>query len=193
MSKDENKQVYIKIGIVFIIMALVLISAFIMSNLLNGTTTISGQYPGSIKTYSLTCNSSTLDYPIFKVIDTNKKETKIIAIFNNGNMLQRVSLFYTLSYNDTKMAEYSRDNNHAAQNLSYAERELGPDTFSASYFINNGDFQFNISADSEEINQNTNKYFLLDSISSNDYTREKVEESYINQGFNCIENDLNNN
>lgn len=183
----NKQQKYLKISIISMFATLALVVVIVILNLLNGSVTVSGQYPGSEKTYSLTCNSSTWDYPIFNYINTNKKEVKIIAIFDNENMLHRISLLYVLTYDNSSTAKHSRDVNHAAQNLSYADRGLNADALLASYYTNDGIFQFNISANSDEINGNTDIYFSLGDILDGNYTKETVERAYTSQGFNCIE------
>ena len=179
---ERNKRYLGVVGVFLIIIAIVLFIIF----LLRGQTVISGGWQGSEETQSITCESSNIDYPLFRDNNSTTKNTKIRAIFGNDN-LKTISIVYTLFFDEPTQASRSEAQNHAEMADHFNEDKLGVDALGISYSINNDKLVTTMVASANQINDKTLKYFLLNY--KNNLTQKDIEQSYINQGFTCVGDD----
>lgn len=151
---------------------------------MQGNTTTTGTYPQNKVSQSISCITNNLRYPFFKLDSSINNTIKINILFNNKK-LTSISLTSTMNYTDSKKAKVESDSHHWDMNESFRNATLGPDALSARYMANETEIQMSLYAASDDLNESTYKYFLLDS-SSNNY--DEYIKKYTNQNFNCIDN-----
>lgn len=181
-AKSNNKKLWLLIvGIMLVCVAIVCIILF----LIQGQTTVSGNFEGNGKAEYLTCESRTTPYSLFDYDDSDSKNLKITATFENDK-LSGVSLIYKLKYNDAEKLDYSSARNHAAVNKISQKEGLGPDPYTAKYTKTEDTLQLTMMAQGEDITNKTLKYFMLKGQSSGTpYTQDKVSKMYAEQGLKC--------
>ena len=161
-SNDTTRKItYAIIGVLFIVVAVVLVILF----LLNGSTTISDTTKTDIVTSSLSCEASDVDYPIFSYNESDKKDLKINMVFGEKK-LDTLSLIYRMYFSDENKIESSEATNRASMNESFNKDGMSPDSFGATYAVLNDSFQMTLNAEKRQIDGLSSKYFLLDEASN---------------------------
>ena len=168
------------IGIILLISA----GVFLIIFLTTGNTTTSGKYPDPKTTQTISCSSSSLIYPFFTYDHSKKKNLTINATFDEDS-LSSISLLQKLFYDDAAQIKTSNSENHAAMNLKTQAEGLGPDAFDAHYSELSDGVETTLYAKANNIDQKTEKYFLLDGLAQDDYKIQKVLARYQNIGLNC--------
>jgi len=181
-AKSNNKKLWLLIvGIVLVCVAIVCIVLF----LIQGQTTVSGNFEGNDKAEYLTCESKITPYTLFNYDESDAKSLKVTATFSDDK-LSGISLTYKLTYNDPEKLTLSEAKNHAAVNLKAQEEKLGADPYNAKYTKTEDTLQLTMTAEGEEITNKALKYFMLKSQSSGTpYTQDKVSKMYAEQGLKC--------
>lgn len=168
-------------GLILVLIAIILAIIFF----LRGKTKVTGEWSGTKSTETVTCESNEVIYPIYTYNNANNRLLKVIATFADG-ILDNISLTYQLKYGDLVLAEKSDAKNQAAMNFSFGDDGFGPYAFDAKYSNINGVFQMTLYAESENLNDEALKYFLLDNLKdTQSYTQDSVTKAYINKGLNC--------
>ena len=184
--RKSNKQFN---WITTILIALfVVASCIVISIMLNGTTTTSGQYPEPEANQSLSCTSDSVIYPFFELDRASSRETKINIVFSANDKISSISLFYTLYYDSAESASGGESFNHAAMNKSFGANGLGHDAFSARYTtMEDGlSVQMSLFATSSDFDDAAKRYFLIDEDA--DLENIDYQKNYENQGFICHNN-----
>ena len=193
MKKEEEKRkekrkkdtAFWIVGILICIGLSVL--ATVIANAMFGTVTTTGNFPEDVKDASLVCENTSLTYPIFVYNNSEKKETKITAIFH-GDDPKNLSLIHSMFYKNQDSVIASEAHNHGAMNKKFATDELGADSFSATYSKSSEKMQMTLFANSSDLkNASTMKYFLLDGEGSSEIpkTKEEYKRIYEKKGFSC--------
>lgn len=186
--KHKNKGGLISIGLIFILLAIILIIFF----LLRGEININGKWNGQKIIETATCESDDVIYPIFQYNNTNNRLLKIVSTFND-KVLENISLTYQLKYDDITLAEKSDAENQAAMNFSFGDDGYKAYAFDAKYSNIDGVFQMTLYIKSEDLDDRALKYFMLDGLSnSKQYTQDIIVNTYVNKGLNCIYKKNNN-
>lgn len=183
MKKTKSRQSksewqFIMIGIILIIIAVAAIVGF----LLQGQTTVSGNFPENKTSKTLSCEIDNLPYPIFDSNSSISSHTKINAIFDDDR-ISSISLTNSMIYSSIERAKVESENHHGNMNISFGP--LGADALSARYTTDDVEAQMSLYANANDLNASTYRYFLINGnpTSSSDYM-----QNYTTQGFNCTEN-----
>ena len=175
----KNKSIFILLGFIAISIAIISIFAIFVNG---NVKTVNS--PASIETTaSLSCTIENFTYPFFTYDKSNSKSVDVSLLFNNGE-LSSISLTTKMQYNSDKEANISSSQNHAAMNMSFGQ-ELGADALSANYSNNNNTFRMSIYANMSQYNDDTKKYFLVETSSEN---INDFEYNYVSKEFNCKKN-----
>lgn len=181
-GNDTTKKItYSIMGVLLIVVAAVLVILF----LLNGNTTISDSTRTDIVTDSLSCEASGVEYPIFTIDKSDKKNFKINMLFSDKK-LDSLSLIYRLYYSNDDDISNSEVTNHIDMNKSFDDNGLSPDSFGAVYAILDDSMQMTLNASRKQINGSTAKYFLLEDVVN--YSEDNLKNHYESKGFKCKEN-----
>lgn len=180
-----KKNTYKWLAFLGAVVAIVLLIAFIIVKM-NGETTATGRHQETTKEKTLQCYSNTFEYPYYSYDSATSHKTTINAIFSDDG-LRNISLVYELNYNDAKSVSASESHNHASMNKSFAESNLGSDSFSAHYTKTDSKMSMSLFADGSDLkNVSTLKFFLVEDVSDRS-SMKQFEESYKRQGFTCEE------
>lgn len=183
-TRNRKTNWLVPTGIVLIVTSVVLFIWFFMQ----GQTTVNGKYEGLTVTQDLVCVGDGVNYPIFNYHETNDKQMRITAIFNNDK-LGSVSLIYKMVYANDEMAKQSSALNHAAMNNDFGYHGLHADYYDASYSRVDNTFQMTLYASGKLIDNTMARYFMLDNLlGDNNYTQDKMAETYSSKGLECTVN-----
>lgn len=172
------------IGITLILTAIV----FFVCLFLQSETKTTGNWPEPEISESLTCEVEGRLYPFFNYDNSEKKITKINAIFKNDN-INTVSLVHKLYYDNDEQIIKSEAENHAAMNLKTQAEGLGPDALGANYSRLSDSLKMSLYVRNDDINSNTVKYFELDWVDDGAYNLMTTKAIYEKKGFVCVVND----
>ena len=176
MKKNNTNSWLVWAGEALIFIAIILILLFFMQ----GSTTISGEFPDLEKTESLSCTAENIDYPTFVYDNSKRKTTKIDAVFKDGK-LQSISLVHTLYYDNNKEIIDSEALNHAAVNID----SKAADIFDAHYSKFDDAMSMTMYTEYQNLNNSNKKYMMLNLVSINDLDFESVKQNYETQEFIC--------
>lgn len=180
-AKEKRKSKFTSIILVLVFVAAIVIVVLLM----NGKTTITGDFEGSKKIETLACWSDTISYPIFKYDNSSTKSLKINAMFENEK-LSSISLYYKLGYPNEEMMRKSESVNHAAMNLSFYDNGMGTDDLEAKYSFVNNSLQMSIYIKSANLDNKSLRYFMLDgSQEVSSLSEWTMAEAYNDIGLNC--------
>lgn len=185
-SKNTNKKKSLKtIGIVGTIILCIIILLLVIFFCSGKTTTTGGDKDVTI-TNRINCTSNTVIYPFFDHdnSEANRPETKIDVIFKDS-VLSSLSLIYKLHYSSADEITVSEAFNHAAMNISFSNKGLGPDALNATYNKLKDNLQFSIYASGSELEDSALEYFMLNPEDKANYNDEFIANYYINMGMNC--------
>lgn len=160
--------------------------------LLRGKITTIGQYPANIRNETLECVSHDLKYKKVSSAYSDNSELKIIIISHGDKGLSSASLLYTLVY-PTELDAYSAEARaHAEFNNGLVAAGFSSEKFSNKFTLLDNKLVISIYATSEEINEYTHDYFLIDDTDVK--TLDDYKAIYDEQGFKCISalNEKNN-
>lgn len=183
-SRDKKRKAthamyYAGIGLVVVAVVIAIIF------LLQGETKTYGEFPDPEKSASLNCEVVGYSYPFFTYDNARKRTTEINAILD-GDILKKITLTYTLSYDDAGVITKSEAENHAAMNKQFAEDKLGHDLFGSSYAKLNDGLKYTITTDADGIyNHGGAKYFLIEGAGDAPYSGETMKRVYQQKGFKC--------
>lgn len=174
------------IGITLVLMVAAIAVCVTLS--MQGKTKVTDNTAGPETSEALTCEVEGVVYPFFKYDESEKKTTKINAIFQDG-VMSTISLIYSLYYNNSEQIVKSEAENHAALNLKMQNEGLGPDAFDANYAKLKDRLKLSLYAEAKKLNINTVKYFELDWVESGKYNMATVQANYEDRGFKCVAKD----
>ena len=178
-----------KIINIFIIIAIIgVLACCVVAIILrmNGSTTIVKSDEADLSSETLTCESSSILYPIFSYDNSRTKKLIIISNFYGGK-LNAISLEYTLYYDSADLITASEAHNHASMNKSFANSGLNPDSFSVNYAKMNDSLRTTLYVEGSDLNSASLKYFMIE----DDVTLSSLanyQKNYESQGFICKEN-----
>lgn len=178
-AKQMKVVMWVAICIVIILGVILIIRA------LKGNVQTIGEYPGDVKSISVTCENTGDDYPIFRYDNSNGKETKVSAIYA-GDKLETMSLVHALYYNNLNESIGSEGHNHAAMGIKMGEDGLNIDEFAATYSKSDTRMQMTLfarKADFVRVGSKAYKYFLLDN--GIPESAEEFREFFQKKGFSC--------
>lgn len=182
----KNKNI---IGAILITIAITSCLATIVI-IMQGETKISGQKPDDIIGQSLTCESKVISYPFSDYDNSIRKNLKITAIFYN-DILNAISLTYTLYYNNADQVKASEASVHADMNISFGKNGLKADALNANYSKTDNTMRMAIYSNANDIDNTTAKYFMINTENNVllPKTLAEYQQNYTEQGFIC---ELNN-
>ncbi len=187
MEKERNKgrrfgrSIYYLAALIFAIILVILVSIFLFS----GDVSVNNNDGFSEKTQSLTCEKNNALYPFLAGID-DEGTIKINVVFDKKT-LDTISLVYKIYYDDKAQIERSEVQSRILMNENFNNDNLGTEALGSVFSALKDAMQLSLQANSDEINSITAKYFLLDGLNGM-YSRKVVMEHYINEGFDCREN-----
>ena len=161
IKKEKEKKKNHKFLKLFFFLLFLLIIILIIIWLLNGSKTISGQYPENVKNESLTCISNNIQYEKTSWIDSDNKELKINAIFNGEDSLKTISLIYTLTYASEEDAYFAEAKSHAQINEGFATIGYNTRKFNNKFSRYDNKLIITLTASGAEIDEYSADYFLL--------------------------------
>ena len=180
-TDDDSRNRLILAGlilVIFIIIAIVIRS-------MTGSTVVTGEHEGQLITETLVCESDQTSYPFFEHDNTDSKNLKVNATFENDK-LASISLVYKLDYASLEEAKNSESFNHADLNLSFYDDDMEADSLNAKYSFLGNSLQLTIFAQKEDITEKTLKYFMLYNVYSPEkLTQEKLAKTYNEKGLSC--------
>lgn len=179
-SKRRKKTDWLgTIGISLMLTAVVLMIWFFM----HGETVVEGEPSGTERNVTLSCQRDGDTYPFFTYANYSDADTTIDVIFSNDK-LGTIGLKQNLYYTNNDGASMSDANNHAAVNLKFQGEGMAPDSLGAAYVVSGNRFGMSLFADANSMNNNTAKYFLLESYLLN-ASVDKYVTYFENKGFSC--------
>lgn len=182
----RNNTILSLIGLTALIIAIILT---LLSMLYGNTTIVEG---GDIKTtQSLTCESDQVVYPFFENDKANKRLLKISVIMHDDKV-DTISLVYKLYYDDNRMIDGFTTSLHSAITESFGADGLEADALGATYSVLSDAAQMLLYAEARNINEVTNKYFLLENV-KDVYEKDNVLKAYGAKGLKCVLNEQDNN
>lgn len=182
-SKTQKRKTNWLIPAGIVLMAISITS--IVWLFMRGQTVINNDHKNFTTTEDISCIGNGFLYPIFDFDEAYDKQLQINAIFDN-NELYSISLVYRMTYDSDSKAERSEALNHAAMNNDFGINGLYADSYNASYSRINNNFQMNLYANGNMINDTAMRYFMLDNLSNNsDRTQAKVIQAYSDKGLKC--------
>lgn len=176
-KKKSKKGRYISILAVIITVVIVIIVIFLM----NGETKTTGNYPGDATTESLKCVGKNMPYKFFTKDNPSSAEIKINAIFNQDK-IDSISLIHRTTYDNEADAETNSNIHKGDMNINFQNKGMKPFSLGAAYSLDKKVAQMSLYATSNELNDDTIKYFMLESLPKdlNGY-----KKGYTSQGFKC--------
>ncbi|MBR2795855.1 hypothetical protein IKE13_02300 [Candidatus Saccharibacteria bacterium] len=179
-SREGNyRWIYILIGMIFIMVAVVLIVLFF----LQGNEKIVSKGDDVEAAESITCSNDDYFYPFFRYNNSREGSVKISVVFNDGK-LDSVNLVARLYYDGAEIIEKSRVENHIAMNNNFYENSMDADSLGAHFSALDDSMQMTLYAKAKQLNGVNAKYFLIDSAGG--YTKEMLVDNYNKQGLNCV-------
>ena len=177
-KKKSKKSLYISIAVVVVVLILVFVIWFFMK----GEVKTTGNYPNDVTPESLSCKARNIDYEYFgndKVTSSNN--VQINAIFYN-NKIDTISLVRKMTYLDADTAKIWSDAHEGNMNLSFYSNNMGSYSLGATYTIDNNVAQMSLYAKTDELNDTSIKYFMLDKLPKN---MDEYKKGYSEKGFTC--------
>ena len=175
--KKTNKNWYILMLVVGIIILIV----FIFWLLMKGDVKTTGEYPDDVSPQSLECIKKDVDYPFFTHDDNSNTEVKINAVFSKS-IIDSISLTHRAVYSNEKYAKTMSDGHEGDMNISFQNKGMTPYLLNARYSQDDNTAQMVLYAKAGELNDQTIKYFMLDSVPEN---LTGYKRGYIAQSFDC--------
>lgn len=171
-------------GLTLIAVAVVLLIWFFMK----GQTVVSGEFPDTETTQSVTCEANGMIHPLFKFDESTSKKMTVKVIFDKDK-LSTISLVNELFYSTVEAIVQSEAENHAAMNLSYQAAGLGADALGTKFSKLSASMKMSMYATKDMVNSATERYLLLDQIDdSKEYTVALIKANYAQKGFVCVDN-----
>lgn len=176
------KQKKSNTGGIIIIVCIIAVAIILLIFGMQGKTTITGGYPDPVSNSSLSCKSEGISYPIATYDNSTKKTLDIDAIFRN-NLIDSISLKYTLYYENNADIIGSEAHNHAAMNKSFYQNGLNTDEFNLHLQKHEDRMAMSLYAAKADLANNAaRKYFILEQDTS---TITDIKSAYEKQGFVC--------
>lgn len=172
---DKNWCMLIVVFLIVIIISILLILS------MGGSITTTGEW--SEKTSeSLSCKATNINYEFFgKDTATSSNNVKVNAIFNNNKIIS-INLVRKMTYVDPETAKIWSDSHEFYMNRSFGENNLGAYALNANYNVDESTAQMSIYAANGDINDNTIRYFMLDSLPKD---IDEYKKGYSGKGFTC--------
>ena len=181
-KKKKKSSWMVTVGIVLLLVATMAFVLFLM----NGQTTLMGEFEGKKISETLVCEQEGISYPIFNYDYADSRSLKINVVFESQK-LSSISLIYKLDYSTEEAMRQSESLNHAAMNLSFYDDGLGADALNAKYSFLDNSLQMSIYAKRSDLSQKVLKYFMLGEIYDlNKMDEKKITEIYIDAGLDCV-------
>lgn len=188
MEKRRERKKILDFLEKFLVLVVILCLVVVITLMLRGKTTTSGQHPEDVKDDTLSCFATGKEYPFFRIKSGRGSETKIEAIFHLGE-LKTISLQQTLFYDSVDEIIASEAHNHAAMNIKFGELGLKADAFTARYARYDDKMIMTLFSKGEEFDEVAEKFFFADfENGGKDKTRDGFERNFENQGFVCTTN-----
>lgn len=168
------------IGVILITVAIILT----LWLLLRGQTNVAGEHPEPDVSKSLVCINDDFEYFAFSATDAIKTDTHIIAVFV-GDELSSISLTQKYFYNSSSEAMAEKSRFQVSVEKSFSGSSLGYRALGANYAAIDNMLRMSLSANSDEINMNSKKYFLIEDSPNTIF---EYKKNYEKQNFTCKEN-----
>lgn len=182
MGKNTiQHRIFKSLGVTLVIIGAVFMAMF----LLEGQTTVNGNYPEPYTSKTLNCEANNISFPFFVNDASISSQTKITLIFGDKR-INSISLIRKAEYENETLAKNYSDGHRGEMNVSFAKNGLKAGALNANYIYEGTIERMSLYATSEDLSINSAQYFLLpaDYSSSNDI--EEFENKYLEQGFACI-------
>lgn len=152
--------------------------------LTRGKTTVSGGYPDNIRSDSLECISTEIDYAKIGRTSALEKELKLNLIFRDEAELSSIAVKDTLTFASQQDARNAEAVAHATLYAGLAAIGYQAETFSNKFSIFDNKLVLSLRGAAAEINEYTKDYFLIttDAIPS---TLSEYRSLYESAGFKC--------
>ncbi len=168
---------------------LILIFGAVLAILISGMSgqiTVTGGGEDYTVSETIVCESETTAYPLFTFDNSDSKNLKINAFFED-DVLHSIALYYRLDYSDIDMAKKSESVNHGNMNLSFYDDGMETDDLNAKYSFIDNSLQMSIYIKSDEFGQKPFRYFMLNNIyNAEKLTKEKMAKIYNEAGLDCV-------
>lgn len=181
----KNKTLIMRVGVLFCIVAVLIVAAILLVNIMNGTKTGNVTVSGDAEMIGLKCEDATLPHPVFTDVRPVSWKNTITANFADDR-LSTIMYRYDGTYDSEDMVSHARVFAEADYNLILAN-EYGQkiDVFSHNFISNGNVLSLTITGKADKVSSRTAPYFLLDAGSSFPKTLESVEKAYESKGFSC--------
>lgn len=176
-KKKSRRNWYILILVVGIILLVV----FIIWLLMKGEVKTTGNYPDDVTPETLKCVGKNIPYFIYKKTDSPNTEIDINAIFTGGK-INSISLVHRSKHNDADAADMAMRKITGDMNYSFADSGLKQFALNATYTVDDKVAQMALYATSNDLDDKSIKYFMLDNLPEN---LTGYKRGYISQGFTC--------
>ena len=180
-EKKEHK--FLKL-LLFLLLLLIIILIIIW--LLRGSKTISGQYPENVKDETLQCASAEIAYKKAGAVDSDNKELKINALFNDEEQLSTIHLTYTLEYSTEKEAASAEAISHADFNRALGKAGFSAGKFNNKFTILENKLVISLYGTSSDLTEYAGDFFMINSQDSMPKTLSEYRQNYEAQGFSCV-------
>lgn len=174
-----------KSTIIIIVVSLIVVIAVtaIIIRLSSGQTVTSGTYPAPVSTDSLSCTSTSRQYPYLSN-QSNNSTTKINIVLGKS-AIESISLTTTLQFDSPDTATNARNFNQAAMNEAFSKKSFAVDELTPVYSTNGSTFTMNLYASAKNLNRSTAEFFLLDPDTIKSFDTNTLNSFYRKLGFNC--------
>ena len=179
-SKKSNKSNR-NWWIVMLVFGVVLLIGFIFWLLMKGDVKTTGEYPDDISPQSLECAKKDIAYKFFTHDNPENAEVKITAIFAKSR-IDSISLIHRTTYDTKEYTKTMSDAHEGDMNISFQTGGMKPYSLGATYSQDGKTTQMALYAKASELNDQTIKYFMLDSVPEN---LTGYKRGYLAQGFTC--------
>lgn len=185
----KNKQHLLWVGLVFVLVAMVLI-VIVVVNVMKGKEAGDIKVGEETEVMGLVCKDTALIHPAL-ISKRMKDHMNTITANFRDDKLSSISLVYEGDYGAEQMAKEAEAFARAEYNLTlinkYGEKD---DIFSIGFSVDGAKMQMVQTArDISKINTNTVTYFLLDQGTSIVKTMDGLKKQYEANGFSCKESD----
>lgn len=180
--KKNQKSIIFRIVLVSIIVLSVVCLLFYA---LKGKTTSTGSFPAAIRTESLTCTAQKIPYEKLSTGSDAKSKTRIIAVFGDPGQLVKLSLDYTLEYDDEDSAKADEPRLYAIFAKNLANDGLAFSELNNKLTIHKNKVTLSLFAEQNDITMFSAPYFLLEENKPIPSVLNEFKNKYEGIGFVC--------
>jgi len=176
-EKGSKKSWYL----LMLFIGVIILIGFIFWLLMKGDVKTTGEHPDDVSPQSLECTKKGVSYGLFTLDSPESAEIKITAIFAKSK-IDSISLLHRTTYDTKEYAKTMSDGHEGDMNISFQSQGMKPYSLGATYSQDGKIAQMALYAKASELNDQTIKYFMLDSVPDN---LTGYKRGYNAQGFTC--------